>query len=77
MKNFNEWLYNPNYINAQAYHDQQIQIMQEYEQNQQKEIIKAHKALKDFLDAIQKVDNIHQEQLFMVCFGEIAKRNHW
>ena len=77
MKNFNEWLYNPNYINAQTYRDQQIQIMQEYEQTQQKEIIKAHKALMDFLDAAQKVDNNHQEKLFMVCFGEIAKRNQW
>lgn len=77
MTSFNEWLYNPSYINAQAYRNQQIQIMQEYEQNQQTEILKAHKALSDFLDAVQKVDNKHQEELFMVCFGEIAKRNQW
>lgn len=51
--------------------------MQEYEQNQQTEILKAHKALSDFLDAVQKVDNKHQEELFMVYFGEIAKRNQW
>lgn len=77
MKDFNEWLYNPNYINAQAYQNQQIRIMQEYEREQQQEILNAHKALQDFLDAMQKVDNNHQEQLFMVCFGEIAKRNRW
>ena len=76
-RNFNEWLYNPNYINPQAYHDQQIRITQEYERDQQKEILNAHKALNDFLDAVQKVDNQHQEQLFMVCFGEIARRNQW
>lgn len=51
--------------------------MQEYKRDQQKEILKAHKALNDFLDAVQKVDNHHQEQLFMVCFGEIARRNQW
>ena len=38
---------------------------------------KSAPALKDFLDAVQNVDNNHQEQLFMVCFGEIAKRNQW
>lgn len=52
MRNFNEWLYNPNYINPQAYHDQQIRITQEYERDQQKEISNAHKALNDFLDAV-------------------------
>lgn len=77
MKNFNDWLYNPYYINAQAYQNQQIRIMQEYERDQQKEIANAHKALQDFLDTVQKVDSNHQEQLFMVCFGEIAKRNRW
>ncbi len=77
MRSFNEWLYNPNYINPQAYRDQQIRIVQEYERDQQKEILNAHKALSDFLDAVQKVDSNHQEQLFMVCFGEIAKRNQW
>lgn len=77
MNNYNEWVYNPNYINLQAYRSQQNRIMQEYECNQHKEIYNAHKALSDFLDAIQKVDINHQEELFMVCFGEIAKRNQW
>lgn len=38
MKNYNEWLYNPQYINPQAYHNQQSQITQEYERKQQNEI---------------------------------------
>ena len=77
MYNYDQWLYNPNYINQQMYYQQQAEIQRAHEANQQIEIFKAQKALNDFLDAVKNVDGNHQQELYFVCLAEIAKRNGW
>ena len=68
------WYYNPTYFNPQTYAQLQAQ---QYEQSQQKEIYNAVKAYKDFLDAIEKLDYIHQEEVAQCCLLELANRKHW
>ena len=68
------WYYNPNCFNPQAYAQMQAQ---QYEQSQQKEVYNAVKAYKDFLDAMEKLDPAHQQDVFRGCFCEIAIRKHW
>lgn len=72
---FNQnWYYNPNYFNPQAYAQMQAQ---QYEQSQQKEVLNAVKAYKDFLDAVEKLDPAHQETAARCCLFELANRMHW
>lgn len=76
MNFFNNWYYNPNYFNQQTYYSQQAQI-QAYEQNQQVEVIKARKAFNDLMDAVQKMDNAHQQEASMLCLADFARRSGW
>lgn len=69
------WYYNPNCFNPQAY--AQMQAQQQYEQEQQKDVYNAIKAYRDFLDAMEKLDPAHKQDVFRGCFVEIAKRMHW
>ena len=68
------WYYNPNCFTPQTY--AQIQA-QQYEQSQRKEVYNAIKAYKDFLDAIEKLDPMHQHDVFCGCICEVGKRRHW
>ena len=69
------WYYNPNCFNPQAY--AQMQAQQQYAQEQQKDVYNAIKAYSDFLDAMEKLDPAHKQDVFRGCFVEIAKRMHW
>ena len=76
MDNIYNWYYNPNFVNQQNYWQHQNQIMQ-YQLNQQKEVMIAQKAMNDFLDAVQKLDPQHRDELGWLFVGEIAKRCNW
>ena len=68
--------FNTNYINPQEFN----RIMQEnykYEMNQQKEIYDACKALNDFIDSVNKVDQNHKQQLFNNLLIVIGSKNSW
>lgn len=70
---YQNWNYNPNYFNPQAYAQMQAQ---QYEQSQQKEVYNAVKAYKDFLDAMEKLDPAHKETAARFCVFELGKRMH-
>ena len=68
------WYYSPNCFNPQTYAQMQVQ---QYEKWQQKEVYNAVKAYKDFLDAMEKLDSAHQQDVYRGCFFEVGKRMHW
>lgn len=76
MNYFNNWYYNPNYFNQQTYYAQQAQMLA-YEQNQQVEVIKARKAFNDLMDAVQRMDAAHQQEVAVLCLSDFAQRNGW
>lgn len=76
MNFFDNWYYNPNYFNQQTYFAQRAQI-RTYEQNQQVEVLKARKAFNDLMDAVQKMDVAHQQEVSLFCLADFAHRNGW
>lgn len=73
---FSNWAYNPQYINPQAYSQYQAQI-QAYEQQQNYEVVNTAHKLKEYLDAAKKVDNNHQDELFIACLAVLANELDW
>lgn len=73
---FYNWTYNPQYINPQAYVQYQAQI-QAYEQQPNIEVIKTANKFKEYLDAAQKVDDNHKQELFFACLAVIADKMNW
>lgn len=76
IPNFSNWSYNPEYFNQQAYYQYQAQI-QAYEQQQNIEVIKTVNKFKEYLDAAQKVDDNHKQELFFACLAVIADKMNW
>ena len=76
IPSFSNWAYNPQYINQQAYFQYQAQI-QAYEQQQNIEVIKTANKFKEYLDAAQKVDDNHKQELFFACLAVIADKMNW
>lgn len=50
---------------------------QQYEQSQQKDVVRAVNAFKDFLNAVGNLDVAHQEIAFRECLVVFAMCNHW
>ena len=73
MNDIYNWFYNPSFVNQQNYWQHQNEIMQ-YQLNQQKETLNAYKAMRDFLDAVKKLDSQHRGELCALFLGEIAHR---
>lgn len=73
---FYNWTVNPQYINQQAYNQYQAQI-QAYECQQNIEVIKTANKFKEYLDAAQKVDDNHKQELFFACLAVIADKMNW
>ena len=76
MNDTYNWFYNPNFVNRQNYWQHQNEIMQ-YQLNQQKETLNVYKAMRDFLDAIQKLNPQHRDEFYILFLGEIAQRCNW
>ena len=74
MNTFYDQMFNPQYVNWEYYH--QIE-QQQYEANQDKEIIKAVKAIHDLCEAVKQLDNQHQQIAFSACLAEMAKEFNW
>ena len=71
---FNNMMFNPQYVNADYYN----QIRQfEYNQNQDKKVRDAIKAMHDLCDAVKDMDQEHQQQTFLGCLGVMAEEINW
>lgn len=67
-------MFNPQYVNADYYN----QIRQfEYNQNQDKKVRDAMKAMRDLCDAVKDMDQNHQQRAFGGCLGVMAAEFHW
>ena len=76
MNDFYYQMFNPNIMN-QAYYQQNLYHIQQYEQSQNQEILKAVHAMQDLCQAINKLDMPHQQQAFWACFGQMAVEMGW
>ena len=71
---FNNMMFNQKYVNADYYN----QIRQfEYNQNQDKKVRDAMKAMHDLCDAVKDMDQNHQQQAFWGCPGVMAEELNW
>ena len=74
--NFNNQMFNPQYVNKQYYNSVREEIAKyTYEQN--KEVANAVKAIHDLCEAVKKLDNQHQQTAFYACLAEMAKEMNW
>ena len=73
---FNEQMFNPNTVNQQYYDSVKAQIEQ-YNRNQDKEILNAVKAIHDLCDAVKKLDSADQQAAFYACLQQMAIEMNW
>lgn len=73
---FNDKMFNPLYVNSAYYNQVQAQIAQ-YNLEQNAEQTKALKAFRDMCEAVKKLDDQHQQELFVSCLGVMAKEFGW
>ena len=74
MNTFYNQMFNPQYVNPDYYHELQ---RQQYEFDQQKEIVNAVKAIHDLCEAVKKLDDHHQQIAFSACLAEMAREFNW
>ena len=74
--NFNNQMFNPQYVNKQYYNSVREEIAKyNYEQN--KEVANAVKAMHDLCEAVKKLDSQHQQTAFYACLAEMANEFNW
>lgn len=73
---FNDRMFNPQYVNPTYYSQVQAQIAQ-YNFAQNTEQAKALKAFRDMCEALKKLDDQHQQELFIACLGVMATEFGW
>jgi hypothetical protein len=73
---FNNWAYNPQYINQQSFLENQAQI-QAYEEQQNFAVAEAATKFREYLNAASQVDNNHQQELFFACLAVVAEQMNW
>lgn len=73
---FNDRMFNPQYVNPTYYNQIQAQIAQ-YNFEQNTEQAKALKAFREMCEAVKRLDEQHQQELFMACLGVMAKEFGW
>lgn len=74
--NFNNQVFNPQFMNEQYYQSVKAQIDM-YNQQQDESVYKTVKAFHDFIEASNKLDPTHQEIAAYGCLAELAKMNGW
>ena len=73
---FQTMMFNPQYVNADRYH-QMMQQQQQYEADQNKKVADAVKAMHDLCKAVRGMDNAHQQTTFALCLAEIGREFNW
>ena len=74
MNYFETQMFNPNYINEEYYRHLQAQ---KYAADQNERVMKVVNSFRDMLDQVNAMDEQHQQQAFLMCLAEIARRNGW
>ena len=71
---FYQQMFNPTYVNSSYYAQKQIQDqIAQYHQEQNNEVMKAVKAVRDLCDSVKKMDNDHQQQAFAACLSVLVQ----
>ena len=70
MNTFYNQMFNPQYVNLQYY--RQIEQMQN-QAKQNEEASKAVKAIHDLCEAVNQLDERHQQIAFSACLAEISR----
>ena len=73
---FNERMFNPQYVNPGYYNQMQAKISQ-YQFQQNVEVAKTVKAMRDICESVKKMDNQHQQEAFWACLGVMAQEFNW
>jgi CHASE3 domain sensor protein len=71
MNNYPFDVFNPNYI---ASYNQQARELQKHHAEQQKNICDLVKAIRDFIDAMNKVSPEYHDAAMEACFAEIIRQ---
>lgn len=74
MNYFENQMFNPNYINEDNYHQMQSE---KYAIDQDEKVTKVVHSFSDMLDQVNGMDMEHQQQAFLLCLAEVARRNGW
>ena len=72
---FNDMMFNPQYVNPNYYNQQQRMTQYNYEQDC--EVDKAVKAMRDLCEAVRKMDDSHQREAFVKCLAVMAGEFGW
>ena len=73
---FNDQLFNPQYVNPNYYFQNQQQILK-YQQEQNKKVANVVKAFHDLCEASKKLDPQHQQQAFYLVLAEMSREFGW
>ena len=78
LMQFNNQMFNPSYVNPNYYYQMQSFIeSQRHTVEQNQEVAKAVKAFHDLCEAINKMDEQHQQQTYYLCLAEMANQSGW
>lgn len=73
---FYNQMFNQMYVNPTYYYQIKAQV-QQYQNEQNCEVIKAVNAFHDLCEAVKKMDAQHQERAFCLCLAEMARQFGW
>lgn len=71
---FNNMMFNPQFVNP-TYYAQMQQVQYAFQQD--KKVCDAVKAIHDLCEAVQGMDESHQQQAFAACLAEMARQFCW
>lgn len=74
MNPFYNQMFNPQYVNA-AYYAQQEEYIRQIKQDE--DVLKAADAARDLCKAVKSMDEQHQQKAFLACLAVLAKEYGW
>mgnify|MGYP004665021545 CR=1 FL=1 len=73
---FTNTMFNSQYVNP-YYYSQQQSLIQQYDFQQNSEVMKAARAVSDLFKAVKKMDGAHQQEAFYACLAVFAREYGW
>ena len=74
MNPFYNQMFNPQYVNA-TYYAQQEEYIRQIKQDE--DVLKAADAARDLCKAVKSMDERHQQQAFLACLAVLAEEFGW
>ena len=74
MNPFYNQMFNPQYVNA-VYYAQQEEYIRQIKQDE--DVLKAADAARDLCKAVKRMDERHQQQAFLACLAVLAEEFGW